>query len=156
KDLCRGVINQRIGRIRRMFRWATENEHVPVTVYQALMAVRGLTRGRHRVRETEPVKPVADKHVNAVLPHVSRHVAAMIQIQRLTGMRPGEVAGMHAAAIDRSKKIWLYRLTDHKNSWRGHSRIVPLGKKAQELIKPFLSSNKTGYLFSPKVAMAEL
>src|SRR5262249_7168984 len=56
--LCRGVVNQRIGRIRRMFRWATENELVPLSSYHGLLAVRGLERGRSEARETEPVKPV--------------------------------------------------------------------------------------------------
>jgi hypothetical protein len=57
-NLCRGVVNQRVGRIRRMFRWAVENELVPPSVLQGLQAVRGLQRGRSAARETEPVKPV--------------------------------------------------------------------------------------------------
>jgi hypothetical protein len=38
--------NQRIGRIKRMFRWAVENELIPVTISQALETVRGLGQGR--------------------------------------------------------------------------------------------------------------
>ena len=34
--LSRGVINQRIGRIRRKFKWAVGEELIPPTLYQAL------------------------------------------------------------------------------------------------------------------------
>src|SRR5262249_36493215 len=40
--LSRGVINQRVGRIVRMYKWAVGDELVPVAVYQALKAVPGL------------------------------------------------------------------------------------------------------------------
>jgi hypothetical protein len=40
-DLARTTINARINRIRRLFRWATGVELVPVGVYEALRAVGG-------------------------------------------------------------------------------------------------------------------
>jgi hypothetical protein len=43
---CRGTVNDRIGRIKRMFKWATENELVPPDVFHGLQAVSGLRRGR--------------------------------------------------------------------------------------------------------------
>jgi hypothetical protein len=46
RPLARGVVNQRVGRIRRMFRWAVAEELLPETVYRALMTVPGLQRGR--------------------------------------------------------------------------------------------------------------
>ncbi len=85
--LSRGVINQRIARIKRMFRWATENELVPTTVYHGLTAVRGLAKGRCEAKDPEPIGPVADEHVDAIRPHVSRQVWSMVQLQRFTGMR---------------------------------------------------------------------
>jgi integrase len=108
-ELCRGVANQRIGRIRRVFRWAVEQELVPPSVYQGLLAVRGLQRGRSKARETEPVKPVPDAFVEATLPYVRPQVAAMARLQRLTGMRPGEVVIMRALDLDTTGKVWLYR-----------------------------------------------
>jgi hypothetical protein len=41
-ELSRGVINQRVGRVVRMFKWAVGEELVPVEVSQALKAVPGL------------------------------------------------------------------------------------------------------------------
>jgi hypothetical protein len=42
----RNGINKAIGRVKRLFRWGTENELVPPNVYHALQAVNGLRRGR--------------------------------------------------------------------------------------------------------------
>src|SRR5690606_16716877 len=57
-DLSRGVINKRIGRITRIFKWATSEELIPPSIYQGLRTVSGLRRGRTTARETEPVRPV--------------------------------------------------------------------------------------------------
>jgi hypothetical protein len=59
-DLCRGVVNQHTGRIKRMFRWAVSEELLPASVYQALATVPGLRRGRTQAREPAPVRPLAD------------------------------------------------------------------------------------------------
>jgi integrase len=138
-----------------MFRWAVGNELIPAAVYQALTAVEGLRAGRESVRETEPVGPVPDEHVAAALPHMSAPVRAMVQVQRLTGMRPGEVTRMRGADIDRSGAVWLYRPARHKNRWRGKARVVPLGPKAQEVLGPWLKADPTEYLFRPADAVAE-
>jgi hypothetical protein len=66
--LARGVINQRIRRIRRMFRWGVEHELVSATVLHALQAIPGLKLGRTEARETELVKPVSRAVVEDTLP----------------------------------------------------------------------------------------
>jgi hypothetical protein len=52
-EWCRGIINQRVDRIKRAFRWAVEQEIVSPTLYQGLGAVRGLQRARSTARETQ-------------------------------------------------------------------------------------------------------
>jgi hypothetical protein len=47
---CRTLINRRVERVRRAFRWAASQELVPVTVYQALRTVPGLQKGRTDAR----------------------------------------------------------------------------------------------------------
>jgi integrase len=91
---CRSEINRRVGRVVRMFKWGVSEELVPPNVYEALRAVAGLRKGRSQAREKPPVGPVAEADVEAVRSHVSRQVWAMIEIQRLTAMRPGEVVIM--------------------------------------------------------------
>ena len=41
-DLCRGVVNQRVGRIKRLFRWAVSKQLVPSMVLVGLDTVAGL------------------------------------------------------------------------------------------------------------------
>jgi integrase len=154
--LARGVVNQRVGRIVRAFKWGVENELVPAAVFQALKAVRGLAKGRSPARETEPVKPVPEAYVEAVLPFVLPPVRAMIRLQRLTGMRPGEACALRACDIDMTGPVWLYRPEQHKTSWRGHERVIALGPRAQEVLRPFLTLNTQAYLFSPWDAVRTL
>jgi hypothetical protein len=84
----RGLINSAAGCIKRMFKWAVAEELIPPMVYQGLLAVSGLKKGRTEARETQPIRPVADEYVTAVLPFLTIPVRAMVQVQRLTGMRP--------------------------------------------------------------------
>jgi integrase len=154
--LSRGVINQRVGRIVRMFKWGVGEELVPETVYRSLAAVRGLEKGRSKARETEPVKPVPVAHVEAVLPYVLPPVAAMIRLQLLTGARPGELCIMRGCDLDVSGPVWLYRPASHKTKHRGKKRLIPLGPQGQAVVKEFLKSDTSAYLFSPRAAVEVL
>ena len=87
--LARSTINQRIGRVVRVFKWAASEELIPAGVYHALKTVSGLPKGRTGAREPGPVRPVAEEAVAAIRPHVARQVWAMVELQRLTGMRFG-------------------------------------------------------------------
>lgn len=151
-DLSRGVINQRINRIRRIFRWGVAEELIPPAVYEALRAVPRLSYGRTEARETEPIKPVPDAFVDATLPYLSPQVAAMVDLQRITGMRPCEVVLMRPSDIDTSGEVWIYEPCEHKNQWRGHRRLVPLGPRAQQIVRPFLVRQTDAFLFSPRDA----
>jgi integrase len=97
----------------------------PPSVYHGLQAVSGLMFGRTEARETEPVRPIPDLYVAAVLPFVTPHVAAMIKLQRPTGMRTGELVVMRSCDIDTTGEVWVYEPSDHKNRWRGHRKQVP-------------------------------
>jgi integrase len=154
-DLSRGVINQRISRIVRMFKWAVEEEIVAETVHRALAAVRGLEKGRTEARDTEPVKPVAEAVVSATLPHMLPQVRGMVELQLLTGMRPGEVRIMRASDIDMSGDVWLFRPANHKTRHKGKERVVAIGPRGQEVIRRFLKLEVLAYLFSPREALAQ-
>ena len=152
--LSRRVVNDRIGQIKRAFKWAVAEELVPPSLYHGLQAVAGLTFGRSKARETEPVRPVPDLYVAIVLPFVTPVVAAMIVLQRLSGMRASEIVIMRPCDIDTSGDIWIYEPFDHKGRWRGHRKQVPLGPEAQKILQPFLNRDPQAFLFSPKEAEA--
>jgi integrase len=154
-NLARTVINCRINRIRRMVKWGVENQLVEPAVLQALQAVSPLKRGRCDAKETAPVEPVADERVDAVLLFVPRQIAAMIQVQRLTGMRPGEVLAMRLCEIDRSGDTWCYSPSSHKTEHHGKARVVFLGPRAQVVLRPFMNGDPEAYLFNPRDAVEE-
>ena len=92
--LSRKEINRRIGLIKRLFRWGVAEELVAADVRHRLDAVENLQRGQSSAREPEPVRPVEWGDVDAVLPHLSRQVCAMVLLQWWSGMRPGEVCSL--------------------------------------------------------------
>jgi integrase len=154
--LSRGVVNQRIGRIVHLFKWAECEGLVPRNTHNSLRTLEGLRRGRSDARETAPIKPVPDAFVDAVEPHVSMQVWAMIRLQRLTGMRPGEVTAMRTCDLDTSGAIWLYTPVRHKMEHLGRERTIYLGPRAQAVLRPWLRTDLADFLFSPAEAMAEL
>lgn len=97
--VVRRRINRNVSRIRSVFKWGVENELVPVNIHVALTTVSGLRAGRSRAVESAPVKPIPEADIEAVKPFVGRRVWAMIQIQLVTGMRPGEFRQMRIADI---------------------------------------------------------
>jgi integrase len=154
--LCRPVVNQRVRAVQRVFRWAVSEELVPPAVAEGLRSVPGLQRGRTAAPEPEPVGPADDRHVGAALPYLLPPVAAMVRLQRLTGMRPGEACGLRADLLDRSAPLWRYRPRRHKAAHKGKARVVVVGPRAQELLAPFLLAAGDGYLFSPRRAVESL
>jgi integrase len=106
------------------------------TVYHGLKAVFGLRQRRSEARESKPVKPAPDDHVEAIESHVARQVWAMVKLQQLTGMRPGEVIAMRTSDLDTSAGVWSYTPGSHKTEHHGRDRIVFLGPKSQEILRP--------------------
>lgn len=154
--LARGVINQRVGRIKRLFKWATAEELVPPHVFQGLNAVAGLRRGKTTARETEPVRPVPDAQLELVLPYLTPTVRAMVQVQRFTGMRPGELCAMRMRDILRSGETWVYRPKEHKTAHHGRERVVAIGPRAQAILAPVIEAiGPDDYVFNPAKSLEE-
>jgi integrase len=145
----RKLINQRIGRIKRMFKWAVSQQLVSPVLYQGLLTVEGLKLGRCAAKESLPVKPIDEKYVYALLPYLTPVLSTIVQIQLLTGMRPSEVLQMKPKDIDRSGEVWHCYPERHKNLYRGHERRVPIGPTGQKLLLPFLLRDEDTYCFSP-------
>ena len=151
---CRAVINKDVNRIRRMFRWATEHEMVPVTVFQALKTVPDLRAGRSSAKESKPVRPVSEEHVQATLPHVPLQISAMIRLQLLTGARPGEITAIRPCDVQISEgPVWVYRPQEHKTEHHDRQRLIPIGPRAQEILRPWLDRDASSHCFSPAEAM---
>ncbi len=147
--LSRGVVNHRMARLRRIFKWAVSEELVPSSVYHGLAAVEGLRRGRTIARESEPVEPVSDEVVEATLPFLPSVVVDMVRFQRHTGCRPAEVCLIRPRDLDRSGDVWFYRPESHKTEHHGRDRVICIGPRAQDILRPHLLRSDDSYCFSP-------
>lgn len=154
---CRNVVNRAVSRIRRVWRWAEEQQFVRAGAWHHLQSLRPLPPRSQLIRETEPRKPALWDDILAVLPEVPPPVAAMIQLQTATGMRPGEVVKMRAGDVseDSARGVFVYQMERDKSSWRGAlpPAPVPLGPEAMAALRPWLdAAAKLGpatYLFRP-------
>jgi integrase len=158
---CRTRINRDLPRIKRLFKWAASRKLVPLAVHQGLATVEGLRAGRSEAKETARVKPVALGAVAATLPHLTTQVEAMVRLQLLTGMRPGEVITMRGIDLETSGKVWTYRPGSdsgphgaHKTAWRGQDRVILIGPRGQEVLRPWLRLKLDECLFQPREARA--
>ena len=150
-------INRQVGRVKQVFKWGVAQELVRADVHHALDALAGLRKGKSAAKEGEPVKPVPAELVEAVRPFASRQVWALIQLQRLTGARSGELVGLRPVDIDMSdSECWYVRPDQHKTAHHGKTRAIPIGPQGQEVIRPFLPGRPVDApLFSPKDADRE-
>jgi integrase len=152
---ARTYCNRLTDLIRRMFKWAASEQLVPISTWQALTAVAGLRAGHTEAPETEPVKPVDDATIEATLPFLSATIAAMVQLQRLTGMRPDEVCRLRPCELNRSGERWCYQPEQHKTAYRGRQRTIFIGPKGQNVLRPFLLRDAQAYCFVPAEVAAK-
>ncbi len=156
RGLARTTVNAMTKRIRSVFKWAVSEELVPPSVHHGLQAVSGLKRGRSEARETSRVLPVPEEFVEAVRPYVSRQVWTLIQLQKLSGARSGEILGLRPRDIDTSGEVWSYSPPKHKTAHHDHSRELFFGPKAQALLRQWMESRPlAASLFSPADAETE-
>lgn len=156
KPWSRRTINDHVGRLKRMFRWAALRKLIPSSVCMDLATVEGLRSGETEAPDGQGVAPVKPAHIEALKPHLSSRVWAMIQVQLFSGARPGEICKLRGADIDMSGSEWLFKPARHKTQRHGHQRVIVLGPRAQDALRPFLSGDPDKFLFSPKEAVAEL
>jgi integrase len=163
KGWSRTYTNAQVDRVRRMFRWAAEEQIVSGSVHAELKAVTGLRRGKSEARETARVMPAKPEHVEAALPFMCSPVQGMVRFQQLTGCRPAEACRLRAVDIDMGDPTcWVYRPGsdqgphgEHKTAHHGHDRLVLIGPRAQEVVRAHLKTDLHAYLFCPRDATRE-
>ena len=155
KTHSRGYVNKLIACIKLMFRWAVSEELAPPAVFHGLQAVPGLKRGRCTARESKPVLPVDPAIVAATVKHLSPTVAAMVELQRLTGMRPGEVCQVRPCDVTIEPEGGaVFRPESHKTEHHGRERRVYIGPQGLAVLRPFLEREREAYCFDPREVVA--
>lgn len=148
-------INAQFGRLRSIFAWGVENELIHPSQLAAMQAVRGLRKGKTKATEREPIGPVEWSEAQQLLPYLRPVLAAMVEIQYLTGMRSAELTAMCIAEIEFRADVWIYRPVKHKTAYAGKQKIICLGPQAQSLLIPYLQVPLEQFLFSPRIAERE-
>lgn len=138
KPWSRPIANRGARQIIAIFRWGVSHELVGPDVPAALATLEPLRRGELGAREPAPVGPVPDHVLDATRPHLAPIVRAMVDLQLLTGMRSGELVQMRPRDIDMSAPVWVYRPQRHKTEHHGFDRVVHLGPRAQDVLRPWL------------------
>lgn len=145
----RKSINKHCQRIVRIFAWGVSQELIRADVAQALREVKGLHKGRTEARESAPVMPVEEGVIQATLHHLPSLVADMVRLQRLTGCRPEEVCLIRPCDVDTSAEVWAYRPESHKMAHRGRERVIFIGPKGQEILRPLSFAGQIELLLLP-------
>lgn len=156
----RSYINEYCSIVKRMFKWAGQKRLLPMEQVLRISNVPNLKKGETDAKEPAKVMPVPIEDVEKTLKHLRRIPAAMVRVQLLCAMRPGEVCMMRPCDIDRSTTPWVYTPHSHKNQFRGMNRVIAIGPMAREILQPFidqriLEGDEEGYLFSPAEAIQE-
>ena len=146
------TVNGRLHTIQQAYQWAVEKGWIPAPVWQGLMAVSRLKRGRSQAKDPKRVTAVAQHWVERTIKCCPPTLQAMIHVQWLTGMRPGEVCIIRPIDLDMSGRCWIYVPQSHKTQHLEKCRRVAIGPRAQAILKRFLGRDTTTYLFTPAEA----
>jgi integrase len=133
----RYMVNRTIKEIVAMFAWAVSEELVPADQLVALRCVKSLRAGESLARESEPVLPVPDAEVDAILPHLPAVMADLVRFARLTAVRPTEACRLRMADVEFGDHLpapkWTLRR--HKTANKGKVREVAIGPQALRLLE---------------------
>jgi integrase len=154
-DRSRSTINKYMKRVVMIVKWAVGRGLMPSSVHETLKCIAPLKYGRCDARETEPIAPVDSKIVEATLHHLPPTVADMVRLQLLVGCRPSELCGIKPRMVDRSSEVWTIKLDKHKTAYRGKSRVIYVGPKAQKVLAKYLLREADSYCFSPAESEAK-
>lgn len=146
---CRTHINRQIGRVKRAFKWAVENELIPGSVAESLRCVAGLKRGRSEARESHRVLPVPEADLAATIQCLPPVVCDMVRLQRLCGARPSEICDLRPIDINRCVNPWEYRPQSHKCEHHDHERVIFFGPRGQAILDKYLERPDVEHCFSP-------
>lgn len=160
--ITRKGINRKVTNLLAILRWGRSRGYVPKATWADVSSIEPLQRGQcgSRPEHGRPRRAPSFADIEKVAAAASRHVGAMLRLQALTGMRPGEACKLRFADIDRNGPVvdgvatWIYNVTDAKTAHHGHVTRYALPPAAQAILNEF-PAMPSAFVFSPAEAMAE-
>lgn len=158
----RSGINRLVAGALQVLRWGRARGLVPKAVFADVAAIEPIKRGEAggRPEHGRPRRAVSAEEAAKVAAKACRQVGAMIRLQALVGMRPGEICAIRWADIDKTPipgdttGSWLYVVAHGKTEHHGHVTRYVLPPSAQRILEQF-PALPTAFIFSPTTAMAE-
>ncbi len=148
---ARNTVNRSVGRIRRLFRFGVANEIVSADVLAKLVTMSPLLAGRTTAPDLPPRHAVDQANIDAVRKLVKPLGRDLIDLQLLTGSRSGELVMLTTSMIDRSGKVWVAKLADHKCVHHGKTRTLFFGPQSQLILAKYLAADPDRLLFGVTV-----
>lgn len=150
RTLSCGYINDLVGRIKRMYRWAMLDGLVSDAAYHALHSTPQLKPGEYGSVTLSKRRPVSIAHVRPVMRKVSRIIRDMIRVQWITGVRSGSLVMAAPEQFDRSVTPWIWH-PRHKQEHTGEVMVVYVGRKCRAILARHMEgAEPTDPLFSPR------
>ena len=124
-------------RITAMWKWAATRNLVPVDVHTRLTLLEqpSLSEGH----DNPPIQSADPAIVEEVCRYLRPRIKMLVQLQLLTGARPGELLGLKPIDIDTRKEIWKVELKKHKNLHHNKKRTLYFGAQAQPILTEVMS-----------------
>lgn len=152
--LAMKTCNDYLNKVQRCFSWGVSRGLLPAAVADALRHVQPLVAGRTKAARPRNIRGAEDADLDKALPNLhpdperQRVLEAIIRLQRLTGMRPGEVLELRSCDIDRASEPWLYEPSSGgKTLHLDKPRRVHLGPQARVIIETHLTGGPADLVF---------
>ncbi|HUP77992.1 MAG TPA: hypothetical protein VM260_05455 [Pirellula sp.] len=142
--------NDYIARLKHMFRWGVSEELVPEPVLRRLDTVSSEHQGRSKAQDRRIVEAITNEVVEKTLAEIPTVVQSMVQLQRLTGMRPAEICHIRPCDITKTDDLWLYSAYQHKTQHHGKTPVIVIAAKARAILEPFMKGDPELFWFNPK------
>lgn len=106
EGLSRSTVNRRAGYVKKMFKHGVKFELMTVELWQRLESLDPVEMNG---KQPKKVMPVDLSFVRATQDKLTSVLADLVEVQLLTGMRPGEVCNLRPCDIDRGAEVWVYK-----------------------------------------------
>lgn len=136
RGLTRRTINQWVGWVKALFRWAARERLLPASIAAELAVLDPLRYGRSPARESAPPRVIGRAQLLGTLPILPPVVSSMVCCQWLTGMRTEEVCTLHGDRLDEIEGYLVYTPTHHKTAHHERERRIVIPEAARRLIEP--------------------
>ena len=140
--------NNYLVRMRRVFNWGAERAIIHHKIASELEWVKPLESGRTKAPEPVPREAVPDDVVDATLPFMPQMISDMVQIQRETAMRPGELWIMRWCDIDTTDNEWVYEPQEFKEQRHVDYKAIGLTEKCKQILGRYKDTPADAIIFS--------